>query len=306
MTHDIVTLADSDGTYTAGLDDPGQLLYPRLRPGSHWDPRIDWQPADTGIVRHTTAGLTVSIQDNGMKTLLDVPGGEVDMNISDRRVVLVHADVDPGASALTNAAGWVLGRGVSGIRDLSRSVAGALDLRPRYHLLAQIDLRTCTVIRFYQTKMFGTRSLLSIWAFTGESKPRTIMGLDTSFSRKVKMRALAEDLVGRAQRAQLAQTVVPLDAEQREQIRAVRLQPSGDGFIAVFPAIVSLKRLSRLDQTAAAEPVRQAPAADTAPPAPTVPAGRDPGWYADPDRSVPYRRRWWDGDAWTAATDPPA
>jgi hypothetical protein len=255
---------------------------------------VDWLAADQAIRHHDSSGFEVMINDGSRsRTMLEVPGADVKVAVSDRRVVLVHADVDPGASSLTRAADFLLGGNVGTVRDLTRSVTGTFNLRQHYHLLGQVDLRTVVIVRYYQATMFGSRSLLSIWANLGEPAPRQIVGIATSFARKVDVRAIAADVMARAKRAQLEQTVVPLSDEQRTLVQAVQWKPSGDAFIATFPMVVSLRRLSGM-----------APAPRVvSPEEPSGPAAA--GWYQDPaPLTRRFQRRWWDGEEWTIRIDP--
>src|SRR4051812_9815747 len=111
MALDIWTIVAADDADP--LEDPHQIVHPRLKPGGERYPTVDWLAADQAIRHHDSSGFEVMINDGSrFRTMLEVPGADVKVAVSDRRVVLVHADVDPGASSLTRAADFLLGGNV--------------------------------------------------------------------------------------------------------------------------------------------------------------------------------------------------
>lgn len=236
------TILSELGEFLDEDEDPEQRTRPRLAGRSC---NIQWLPADGHVSSYTTAGLEFKINDDGFKTIVEFPGKESFLHVTDRRVVLVVPDVGP-EPGLVRQLGDALSLGTSEtFRDLFRSVAGQVGLRDKYHLVAQIDYMCLGLIRFYPTSVWGTRSTLDLGALTGEPAPRVMEIVNTSLARKQDIAAVAESILARAQLAQANEDLRPLEESQRRGLADVRFNPNGDGFIALLAqSSIPLTRLA--------------------------------------------------------------
>ncbi len=202
-----------------------------------------------------------------------------------------------------------------------------MGLRAKFHLVAQVDLRTVILVRCYQARFPGL-SHIRVWANLGDGPPHSIMGFATSLRRQVDVRGLADEVVRRAAEAQCAQSIRPLTQEQRQETQAVRMLAAGDGFTAGFPASIPVAEL--LSSREAAAPPQAGPAILGGADGPAAPDGSvreaavgaaaEPrplslseipspsggrGWYRDPllTEGERFRRRYWDGTSWTEDLD---
>src|SRR4051812_44881936 len=216
-------------TDTAREVDPEQRIRPRLTgEGS----AIAWLPGDGRVDPLRVAGLAIKITDNGFKTLAEVPGETATLFVTNRRVVLVIADISP-EGGVAMAFSDLLTGGVAGtVQDATRWATGRARLRKRYHLAAQIDYLSLALIRYYQTTIWGARSILSIAAHTGEPAPRVLEIVETSLSRKEDIAAIAGDILSRAKLAQEREDLRPLTDVQRRAVAEAAFRPSNDAFIA--------------------------------------------------------------------------
>jgi PDZ domain len=244
------TIMDGNGRDTDPVPDTWQRIRPRMFNGE-----VDWLPSDGRVERYDVSSLAVKYAvDGGFKTSVKVPGVAVQMYVTDMRVVFVVPDVQPE----TGLGAWVansLTGGVAGtVRDLGRSIGGGLGLREKFHLVAQIDHASLALVRYYQTGIWGSRSLFNLAADTGDLAPRVLEFLDTSFARKENIAAVASDIVARAARARARNEFQLISEAKLAQLPSLAFKPSGDAFSChLADSSVALNRLHELTRVSVVE-----------------------------------------------------
>jgi len=322
------TILADDGEFDDLIHDPGQTIRPALARNRS---SVAWLPTDGRVISYPARGFEIMINDRGHKTIVEVPGQESQLFVTDRRVVLWMSDIDPGAGSATGLADFVSGGVVATLRDFGRWSAGKLGTRAKYHLAAQIDYMSLAFVRYYQATTWPARSLLNLGVLTGESAPRVLEIVGLSVARKDDVGGMAKTILARAKAAQTHEDLRPLTPIQRDGLIKVAFERNGDGFMASFASTcIPLTELAHKSAVVSdvdehgtlAEPPIPKPAKVSAPDSSTEPmavAGsfapknapppegrgdRSPGagWYRDP-LSQAYRLRYWDGLAWTDRVD---
>ncbi|MCW2865086.1 MAG: hypothetical protein JWP48_6794 [Actinoallomurus sp.] len=243
MTLQIWTITTSAGDLELEPD-PEQVVYPQLR--GH-DGGLEKLATDGQVKQYGINGIEIKGYEpgEGFVDVVAIPGKAARLYVTDRRVVVTMTDVDLGPSGLMTAADFVI-PGMGGLRDITRMITKSV--RTRYHFVAQIDYQCLTLVRYYQATGILQRSLLQLGSAVGEPPPVETMGIWTSLSQREKVSEIAEDILRRAIRAQLARTVLPVTEEQKVASSVSRFAPSGaDGRarIAILPGPVTLTDYKR-------------------------------------------------------------
>ena len=250
------TIYADDGEPADPLDDPQQRIRPAMLGGGA---NIAWLPEDGRVVEYETFGFHVKYTGGGFKTVAKLEA-DARLYVTERRVVLLVRDVDPGLGAVGGVTD-LLTLGASGaVRDMGRSVTGRTGLREKFHLVGQIDYLSFILVRYYQTRIWGSRSLLDLGAFTGDPAPRAIEMLATSLPRKADIATLARGVHARARTAQLDPGAQDRTEQQLEAARNSHFRPSGDGQMATLGgSVITLTDLHGLGSPSLA------PAPDSSP-----------------------------------------
>lgn len=321
------TILADDGEFDDLVHDPDQRTRPALASNRR---TVNWLPADGRVISHAAAGFEILINDHGHKTVLDVPGQESQILVTDRRVVLWMSDVDPGAGLATGLADFAAGGVVGTLRDFGRWSTGKTGTRAKYHLAAQIDYMSLAFVRYYQATTWPARSLLYLGVLTGEPAPRVLEIVALSISRKDDVGEIARGILTRAKAVQKHEEMRPLTPLQRDGLAKARFERNGDGFMVTLAnTAIPLTELadhsaaeSKVDEhgtlaeltipmsapmTTAESSTEPIPVGSLAMETAPHPEGRGdhapgPGWYRDPI-SQAYRLRYWNGLAWTDRVD---
>jgi hypothetical protein len=242
------TIFAEDGRAADPLIDPQQRIRPVL---SGADPAIGWLVEDGHIVEHQTFGFDIKYSDGGFKSVCKLDA-DASMFVTDRRIILLVRDIDPGLGVVGELSDLLTMGASTFLRDVGRSVTGHAGLRERYHLVGQIDYLSLILVRYYQTRLWGTRSLLDLGAFVGEQRTRAIELLATTLPKKVDIAALARDIHARARRAHLEASLQDRTDGQLEAVRNSTFKPSGDGQMATLNgSVITLTQLHELSTTGA-------------------------------------------------------
>lgn len=242
------TLVSGDGTIVDALTDPNQRVRPVISPdGSSLtqaggDGRVAEYPVSSLILKH-----------GGQQKVAELPAAKGVLYVTDQRVVLVFPDIDLGPSA---GAGLldVMTLGAAGtLRELGRSAAGHAGIREKVHLVAQIDYLSLAVVRYYQTKVWGTGSALDLGVVTGEPQPRHMEFFTTRLPRKMDVAAVGNDILGRARAAWNADELAVLDDAGRAAADACRFDAHGAAFMAMMGHPATVDAVYAADRAAAAE-----------------------------------------------------
>jgi len=242
------TIYAEDGQAADPLIDPQQRIRPVL-----WgaDPAIAWLAEDGHIVEHQTFGFDIKYSDVGFKSVCKLDAN-ASLYVTDRRIILLVRDVDPGLGIVGELSDLLTVGASTFLRDVGRSATGRAGLRERFHLVGQIDYLSLILVRYYQTRLWGSRSLLDLGAFIGEPRPRAIELLATTLPKKVDIAALARDIHGRARKAHLDASVQDRTDDQLQAARNSVFKPSGDGQLAALDgSVIRMTQLHDLSTASA-------------------------------------------------------